>query len=151
MTIEQKIETALVTFLKTQTFTDIPAAQIYRGIEHDAAESAENYTQTRVLPCIVCACSAASASDQKSGNRMANVEVTVRSSADDSTNAAHLTRCVAVFAFLADNALAAALSSAISDFYCFFCYPIDEGERVVDRSWESFTVLKMMVCPSDIS
>ena len=151
MTIEQKIESAIVTFLKTQTFTDIPAAQIYRGLEHDAAESAENYTQTRVLPCITVSCAASTASDLTSGNRMATPEISVQSQSDDSTNAAHLTRCAQVFAVVATTTFAASISAALSDFYCFFSYPDTGGERVSERSWESFVTLKMMVAGVDIS
>jgi hypothetical protein len=151
VTIEQKVESAIVTFLKTQTFTDIPAAQIYRGIEHDAAESSENYTQTRILPCIVVSCPASTASDPTSGNRMVVPEISVQSQADDSTNAAHLTRCAQVFAVVATTTFAASISAALADFYCFFAVPADGGSRIEERSWASFVTMRMMVCGADIS
>lgn len=151
MTIEQKVESAIVTFLKTQAFTDIPAAQIYRGLEHDAAESAENYTQTRVLPCITVNCPAAEATDLTSGNKLVAPEITVRSSADDGTNATHAARCLEVFNVVATTTFAASIAAAIADFYCFFSFPQEEGEHVLEWSWESFIRLKMMVCPSDIT
>lgn len=151
MTIEQKIESAIVTFLKAQTFTDIPSAQIYRGIENATAEGSENYEPTRVLPCITVVCSTATMSDQSSGNKIATPEIIVQSQADDSTNAAHLARCLEVFNVVATTTFAASISAAIADFYCFFSFPVSEGERSSDRSWESFIGVRMMVCPSDIS
>lgn len=149
--ITHKCQLALKAFLQTQTFPDIPSAQIYAGIENITAAVNENVPETRILPCIECVCQEAEAVDEHFLNWMATAEVRIRTNADDTTEANHHAIAATVLNTITTDTLAADLTSALADFTAFLVNFTTQRWDLVDRSWQSIIMFQIHCAGSDIS
>lgn len=149
--ITSKAQQAIQAYLRTLTFSGLPSAQIYSGIERDAVITSETEEATRVFPCCDCVCQSATVSDRDGLNWLAIAEVTIRNNADDTTEATHHTMAEAVVNALTTDEAAINLSAALVDFTAFLVSFTDQSWGIEERSWVSRLTFEIHCCGSDIS
>jgi len=149
--ITDKVQRALAAFLKAQTFTGIPAAQIYKGIEHVAQENEDLEQTSRVLPCIECLCTEADADTMEGILWRATALVTVVTNADDTTEDQHHAFAEAVFNTITTDSISTDLSAALPDFYCYACLPQRQEWGIQGRAWGATMTFQVQCVGSDIT
>lgn len=134
MTITTKAEKALASYLRPLAGLPVASASVFTGIEDDS----------RVLPCVVVHCVAASPSNPQIGIWIAEVNVTLQSNADETTESQHLANSEALFDLVGKDSLAALLSQDTSDaFYCYGAELSGMQTAFVDRRWETTISFKL--------
>lgn len=148
------VQKALQTHLRTQTFSLVPSAQIYRGFNRPVLTEEENVEPIRLTPCIECLCSKASPDDPDNnftGNWVATAEVRVITSSDDTDEDAHHDLCASVYDTLITDTVASDLSAAITGFHTQMVVPGEMQTNIEARNWITSYTLMLTCCPSDLT
>lgn len=145
MALKQKLEAAFATVISAIALpVDV---NIYTGED----------TEEQVRPCIVCrAFGGGQEEPQASGNRMMDVEIIIKSQADENDTGDALELHSALVQLIELNlktdTLATDLSAAIADFYVFDPV-IDSGQdnSIQGRAFVDVQKFKVYACGSDVS
>lgn len=150
--ITDKVQTALVAFLATKTFTNIVSASIYKGVQRTPASVATAIDE-QASPRVECVCQRATRETVApiDGNWVAVASVEITSNADDTAEDNHHLNSAEVLSHLVTDSIALDLSSALADFTAFSVYALDQSWEITGRSWVSKIGLEIHCCGSDIS
>jgi hypothetical protein len=152
MNILKKTQNALVAWLADQSLPeDLPAANIYKGIDNPVEEDNITIRETRNLPCVICECDRAEIKEYRTGNYTAFARVVVKASADDFTDNEFSELCDGVTVFIETTSIAADLSGALEDYTAHVVRIKGQGYRIVGRTWEHYLDLEVDCCGADIS
>ena len=148
-----KVQAALKAYLQTKTYSSIPVAQIYAGIENTTSAENEDEEEVILLPSVVCVCQTAGVgtATTMSGSWEASAMVTVKGSAHDATASEFEAMAQAVFNDICTDSIATDLSSALADFTAFLVLPTSQSWNVTGESWEASMGFTIYCCGSDIS
>lgn len=142
MTIAQKAEQALRTYLVAASTTPVADASVFTGVEDDA----------KVLPCVIIRCLSVEVVESGLGIWRARVQVAMLDNADDTTEATHKTNTDALFALIARDDIPAILNAQTADhFHAFYAEFDSMQQEIVDRSWQSTVGLSLVCSGEDIS
>jgi hypothetical protein len=145
MALKQKLEAAFASVISVIVLpVDV---SIYTGED----------TEEQVRPCIVCRANGGGQEEpQASGNRMMDVEIIIKSQADENDTGDALELHSALVGLIELNlktdTLATDLSAAIADFYVFDPV-IDSGQEnnIQGRAFVDVQKFKVYACASDVS
>ena len=152
-----RTEDAVVAYLVAQALANIPAGQIYPGLENSTAIEDESAEALRALPCVTVICQNAQPDGMFDAGDGTNItwrvqcDIRVRSNAQDTTRAAHRTRTGEVFSVFNVTTIAADLSSALADFTCLKVIPGGQSYSIIGRSWESVMTVQLVATGYDVS
>lgn len=137
--LASKLEAAMKSLVDALALTGVT---VNRGI--DDAELAAPYV-------VIVAKSAGEEVFLDSGIEQFTAEVRVASAADAQSLSDHTARVGQVFDVFRDDAIAASLSAAASDFHCYQVVKAGENEEVSNRKLINTLVLDCAVCGSDLA
>ena len=137
---------AVELWLESQDFESEP--NIYKGAEH--ATVVEGEQPNMELPAVTVRAMRASQDPPFSNNWIVDVEVAVRTNADDETDTAHSDIADEVFDSLYTDSIASDLSGMLSNFTVSLMVPGEQTFEVVERSWVSTFMFGLHCCNADI-
>jgi hypothetical protein len=137
---------AIQAWLEDQDFDfDI---NIYKGMEHETVVDGEQPNIT--LPAVTVSAMRASVDPPFSNNWIVDVSVSVRTNADDTTDAEHNTMADEVFDVLYTTTIAADLTAALANFTAELMVPLDQTFAIVERSYVSTFDFQLHCCNADL-
>lgn len=146
--ILQDCELAFQAYLKTRTFTLLPAANIYKGIDHPSVTPGEQ--PGKVLPWAVCIASDGERYVFPTENYNVKVTLELCSSADDFTEAQHRTFVDEVLDDLETTTIASDLTGSLTGFTVFLIVPEDITTEIEERRWCSRRTYMLYCTGQDI-
>lgn len=141
-----KLEAALAAVVSALTLngtrgTETVSVAVRTGMDDDSAS----------LPRITChAIESGEEAVKDSGNDRVRALVHVHSHSGDETLAIHRERVATVLDAIRMDDIAAQLSSAVSDFYCFDVQFVGPQHDVADNTFHTALEFSVVCCPSDL-
>lgn len=136
--IENKCERAVVYHLN-QSAALLSGVTILTGVNPGALE----------VPCIIASVSGSEENPTFSGNYMVDMDILVRSNADDETRETHNTRVGVVREQLMAEWAGTSLSGHLTNFTALAVVAGRNATKMVDRSWETTVGIRLPCRPSD--